>query len=65
MKNVNLPMNITKFIYFLLLVLGVIFYISWGILYDEWKDIGVYSITIIMIGFGLFGVFLYSQPKEN
>lgn len=63
MKNINLLNNITLIFYYLLLVLGIIFYLSWGVLYGEWTDVGAYSITIILIGFGFFGTLLYSHKS--
>lgn len=53
--------------YFFLILLGILFYVSWGILYGTWNladpgSIGVYSLTIILIGFGVTGYFLYRKP---
>ena len=40
-------------------------YFSWGLAYGKWFDIGVYSITVLLIGFGLVGIFLYSVMDEE
>jgi cation transport ATPase len=54
-----------RWFYLLVLFLGIAFYLSWGILYDGWTDVGVYAITIVMVCFGLFGVALYFGKKEE
>ncbi len=48
-----------RWFYLLVLFLGIAFYLSWGILYGAWTDVGVYAITIILVLFGLFGAALY------
>jgi hypothetical protein len=51
---------------FLVLLAGILFYLYWGITYDVWTDIGIYSITIILVLFGLFGVLLsLLEEKEE
>jgi len=56
-KKVKLALSI-------LLILGALaFYWSWGVLYDSWNifdasNMGVYSIVVIMLGFGILGLFL-------
>lgn len=65
MKTENLPLNVTTIFYYLLFIFGILFYLSWGMLYGEWTDVGVYSLTIIMVGFGFIGMLLYSHKKEN
>ena len=51
--------------FFFLTILGVLFYFAWGIAYSGWVDIGVYSITILLLGFGLVGIFLYSIMEDE
>jgi type VI protein secretion system component VasF len=41
-----------------LVVLAVAFYLWWGILYDAWLDNGVYAVTIVLLTFGLAGMWL-------
>lgn len=66
MKTLNLPLNLATILYYSIFVLGILFYVSWGILYGEWTDIGVYSITAILMGFGFIGMVLYSHlSKQN
>jgi len=50
--------------YTFLLILGIIMYLGWSIYFGSWnlfepQNIGVYSIVIILVGFGLVGMLLY------
>ena len=51
--------NPARAFYLLLLVAGVILYLLWSIIYDAWLDIGLYSVVILLVGFGLVGYMLY------
>jgi hypothetical protein len=51
--------NPARAFYLLLLVAGVILYLLWSIIYDAWLDIGLYSVVILLVGFGLAGYLLY------
>jgi len=51
--------NPARAFYLLLLVAGVILYLLWSIIYDAWLDIGLYSVVILLVGFGLVGYLLY------
>jgi len=48
----------------LLMIIGaLVFYWAWGIMYDSWNifdgsNMGVYSIVVIMLAFGILGLFL-------
>ncbi len=58
-----------KLIFSLLVVAaGIIFYIGWNIEYIEyevWTDIGVYSITIILVIYGILGILLSLMESEK
>lgn len=41
-----------------LLVLGIAFWVWMGTTYDNWTDVGVYSIGVTLVGFGLVGTFV-------
>lgn len=43
---------------FALLLGALIFYVSWSIAYGDWNDIGLYSVSVILILFGILGVIL-------
>ncbi len=51
--------NYARAFYLLVLVTGVILYLVWSIVFDAWTDLGLYSITVMMVGFGLVGYLLY------
>jgi len=60
--------NIFTLLSLLLLLAGIIFYISWVIRFpNAWADIGVYSLTIIFVLAGILGILitLYEAPEEN
>ena len=42
----------------IVLIGGLLFYISWGLRYGVWVDVGIYSITIILVISGLLGTIL-------
>ena len=52
--------NYARAFYLLLLVTGVILYLVWSIIWNAWTDLGLYSITLMMVGFGLVGYLLYT-----
>ncbi|MFW6040689.1 MAG: hypothetical protein ACOC85_02520 [Thermoplasmatota archaeon] len=47
-------------LYALLVGAGIALYFSWGLMFNVWFDIGIYSVSAVMIGFGIIGFFLYS-----
>jgi hypothetical protein len=51
--------NPAKAFYLVLLVAGVILYLLWSIIYNAWLDIGLYSVVVLLVGFGLVGYLLY------
>jgi len=62
--------NINAYTIFALIVLiaGLLFYISWGLRYGVWVDMGIYSITIVLVFGGLVGAILsltMEKTEEN
>jgi len=49
----------------ILLTAGVLFYIYWGITYGVWANIGIYSITIVFVLAGIFGMVLSLLEDEE
>jgi hypothetical protein len=49
----------------LLMLSGFVMLIIWAGIYGIWKDIGLYSVVVLLIGFGLVGTLLYSIPEEE
>lgn len=47
------------------LVVGILFYLAWGATYGVWADIGVYSLTIILVAFGAAGLLLSWTPEKE
>jgi len=52
-----------------LFLVGIVYYIAWGFAYDSWNiftvdHMGVYSVTIVLCGFGLTGMLLYSRKSQ-
>ena len=56
--------------YTILLLAGVALYWAWGIIYDTWSpftrgNIGIYTIYILLICFGVFGILLnWKKPSK-
>ena len=71
-KRVNnlIKLNIKNFneytiLSILFLLGGLIHYIYWGIRYGIWYDIGIYSITIVLVLPGIIGIIMTLMEKEE
>lgn len=58
--------KIAFWFYAFLAILGVIFYLAWGVFFGTWnilqaENLGVYAIFIILVGFGILGMLLYHK----
>ncbi|UCE75092.1 MAG: hypothetical protein JSV56_05150 [Methanomassiliicoccales archaeon] len=62
-KEVELPNKYKLIFAILVLLAGVILYVSWAAAYDAWTDIGLYAISAPIIGFGLVSVFLFTRKE--
>ncbi|TLZ50668.1 MAG: hypothetical protein E6K18_06850 [Methanobacteriota archaeon] len=56
--------------YLLLILVGLFFYVSWSLVYNTWdlsraENMGVYALTIILLGFGVTGYLLYREPRPK
>jgi len=56
--------NMYTIISILFLLGGLIHYIYWGIRYGIWYDIGIYSLTIVLVLPGIIGI-IFSLMEEN
>ena len=61
------PRRVAFAFYTLLLLGGVSFYFIWGAFFRSWnifqpENAGVYTVTVIMVGFGVVGMLLYRKP---
>ncbi|MFQ6106076.1 MAG: hypothetical protein ACE5QF_00600 [Thermoplasmata archaeon] len=66
MEEETFPRRVAVAFYTFLLILGIFFYIGWGIIYNTWdithpENIGVYALTVVLVGFGIVGILLYSK----
>ncbi len=41
-----------------LIVLAVVFYLWWGLTFGVWLDNGVYAVVVVLVTFGLAGMWL-------
>ena len=57
--------NIFTIISILFLLGGIVLYLSWGARYGVWYDIGIYSITIVMVISGIIGILISLMDKEE
>lgn len=60
------PRKVAVLFYAILIILGAFMYLAWGIYFGTWnllapESVGVYSIVIILIGFGITGILLYTR----
>ena len=61
MKNFNVYTILS-----ILFLLGcLLFWISWGITYGVWYDIGIYSVTIVFVVAGIVGIIISLMEKEE
>ena len=60
-KNVNMFTILSL----LALIAGVGFYFYWGSRYGVWYDIGIYSITIVLVLSGVIGTILSLLEKSE
>ena len=64
-EEAQMPPVIPRIFYTILLMFGIGLYVGWGILYNVWLDVGVYAVSVILIGFGLVGMLLYSYIERQ
>lgn len=57
--------GILKFIGLGLFLIGILFYLSWSILYGTWTDVGLYSFTVVTAVFGILAVLLANEKERQ
>jgi hypothetical protein len=57
--------NLYTILSLLFLLAGLALWISWGIRYGVWVDIGIYSITIIFVLSGIIGFIISLMEKTE
>jgi len=65
-EEASFPKTVAMWFYTILLILGVLMYVGWGIFFGTWdpfqpENTGVYAITVVLVGFGIVGILLYSK----
>jgi len=64
--NINVKnFNAFTAISLLSLVCGMLFYLYWGSRFGVWYDIGIYSVTILLVLAGIFGTLLSLLEKDG
>ena len=56
----EIKINAKLIISLLSILVGIIFYVAWGITYGVWADVGIYAVTAIFLAFGILGL-LYTR----
>ena len=57
--------NIYTIFALIILIAGLLFYITWGLRYGVWVDIGTYSITIILVLGGILGTIVSLSMEKT
>ena len=68
MMKINIKkFNVFTLISLLLLIFGVGLYIYWGVRFGVWYDIGIYSVTSVLVISGIVGILLslYEKTEEQ
>ena len=66
MFKINLKnFNLFTILSILFILAGIFLWIYWGLRYGIWYDIGIYSITIVLVLPGLIGFLLSLMEKEE
>ena len=66
MLNLNFKkFNIYTVLSILMLLAGILLYLTWGVTYGVWYDIGIYSLTIVLVIPGIIGIILSLIEEEK
>lgn len=66
MVKINLKnFNVYTILSILFLLAGILHYIYWGARYGIWYDVGIYSITIVLVLPGVLGIILSLLETEE
>jgi hypothetical protein len=64
--NINIKnFNIYTVLSILFILGGLLFWIYWGTRYNVWYDIGIYSITIVLVLSGIIGLILSLMDRSE
>jgi len=66
MPKINVKnFNVFTVLSLLALIAGIGIYLYWGITFDVWYDIGIYSLTIVLVLPGIIGTILSLMEKTE
>jgi len=63
--DIKIKWNVKSIFSLSVLSTGILFYIAWGAFYGVWTDIGVYSLTIVLVAFGAAGLLYAWTPAQE
>ena len=61
----SLERNIVRGFCLLLIMTGLILFLVWGAVFGIWWDVGLYTVLLMFLGFGIIGFILYSMPESE
>ena len=66
MLKINIKnFNIYTVLSLLFLIAGFTHYLYWGNRYNVWNDVGIYSLTIVMVLSGILGLIISLMDKKE
>jgi hypothetical protein len=62
MEIKKIEINVKSVLSLIAIIIGILFYLLWGITYNIWADVGIYSVSAIFIVLGVLGL-LFAREK--
>ena len=56
--------NVIAFGYYMLIPLGLAFWLAWYMEYGVWRDVGLYAVLIVMFCLAFFGSLTYGKARR-
>ena len=56
--------NLIAFGYYMLIPVGLAFWVAWYMEYSVWKDIGLYAVLVVMFLIAFFGYLTYGKARR-
>ena len=57
--------TVIKWLYTICLLTGVIFFFTWGLVFNAFLDYATYTVSAALVFTGLFGTFLYRELERE
>ena len=57
--------NLIAFGYYMLIPVGLAFWVAWYMEYSVWKDIGLYAVLVGMFLLAFFGSLTYGKARRS